>query len=164
MSRMRQSDQTAPGDSGLLERIRAGDEAWQRGDRAAAHEAWRAAQQIDGNDPQVLSRLGLSLVLVARDEYKGVAFCEEAVRRGAADADSLWRLATVYEATFQKERAVRAVRQGLNVDREHAGLVAMIERLGVRRPPVLSFLPRSNPLNKYLGMLRHKYLSSKERV
>jgi len=161
---MRQSDQTVPGGSGLQELIRAGDEAWDRGDRAAAHESYRAAQQIDGNDPQVLSRLGLTLVLVARDEYKGVAFCEEALRRGAADADALWRLATVYEATFQKERAVRAVRQGLNVDRNHAGLVDMIQRLGVRRPPVIPFLPRSNPINKYLGMLRHRYLSAKERV
>lgn len=161
---MRQSDQTVPGGSGLTELIRSGDEAWERGDKAAAHEVYRAAQQLDGNDPQVLSRLGLTLVLVARDEYKGVAFCEEALRRGAVDADALWRLATVYETTFQKERAVRAVRQGLNIDRNHAGLVAMIERLGVRRPPVIPFLARSNPINKYLGILRHKYLSSKERV
>ncbi len=161
---MRQSDQTVPGGSGLDERLRAGDEAWERGDRAAAHEAYRAAQQLDGNDPQVLSRLGLTLVLVARDEYKGVAFCEEAVRRGAGDADALWRLATVYEATFQKERAVRAVRQGLHVDNTHAGLVSMIQRLGVRRPPVISFLPRSNPINKYLGMIRHRYLLKKEQV
>ncbi len=161
---MRQSDQTVPGGAGLDERLRAGDEAWERGDRAAAHEAYRAAQQLDGNDPQVLSRLGLTLVLVARDEYKGVAFCEEAVRRGAGDADALWRLATVYEATFQKERAVRAVRQGLHVDNTHAGLVSMIQRLGVRRPPVISFLPRSNPINKYLGMIRHRYLLKKEQV
>jgi tetratricopeptide (TPR) repeat protein len=161
---MRQSDQIVPGGSGLEEQLRAGDEAWERGDRAAAHEAYRAAQQLNGNDPQVLSRLGLTLTVVAKDEYKGVAFCEEAVRRGAGDADALWRLATVYETTFQKERAVRAVRQGLALDREHAALVAMIQRLGVRRPPVLSFLPRSNPINKYLGMLRHRYLLKKERV
>ena len=97
---MRQSDQTVPGGTGLAELIRTGDEAWERGDRAAAHEAYRAAQQLDGNDPQVLSRLGLTLTIVAKDEYKGVAFCEEALRRGAADADALFRLATVYETTF----------------------------------------------------------------
>ncbi|WP_373049592.1 hypothetical protein [Vulgatibacter sp.] len=146
------------------EQLAAGDAAWDRGDRATAHEAWRAAQQLDGNDPRVLSRLGLSLTLVARDEYKGVAFCEEAVRRGLVDADALWRLAVVYETTFQKERAVRAVRQGLAIDTHHPGLVSMIERLGVRRPPVLSFLKRSHPLNKYLGMLRHRLLSAKERA
>ena len=110
------------------------------------------------------SRLGLTLTLVARDEYKGVAFCEEAVRRGAVDADALHRLAVVYEATFQKERAVRAVRQGLGIDTHHPGLVGMIARLGVRRPPVISFLSRSHPINKYLGMLRHRILSAREKA
>lgn len=153
----------SPG-AGLDELIRRGDEAWARDDRAAAHEAYRAAQRMDGNDPQVLSRLGLTLTLVARDEYKGVAFCEEAVRRGAGDADALHRLAQVYEATFQKERAVRAVREGLAVDRNHEGLISMIQRLGVRRPPVLSFLPRSHPLNKYLGLLRHRILRARGKV
>ena len=149
---------------GLEDLLREGDAAWERGDRAAAHESYRAAQQIDGNNPQVLSRLGLTLTVVARDEYKGVAFCEEALRRGLVDADSLYRLAMVYETTHQKERAVRAVRQGLGIDTHHPGLVGMIERLGVRRPPVISFLPRSNPLNKYLGMLRHRILSAREKA
>ena len=148
---------------GLDELLHEGDAAWERGDRGAAHEAYRAAQQLDGNNPQVLSRLGLTLTVVARDEYKGVAFCEEAVRRGAVDADALYRLAVVYETTHQKERAIRAVRQGLNIDTHHPGLVGMIARLGVRRPPVISFLHRSNPINKYLGLLRHRYLSAKEK-
>jgi cytochrome c-type biogenesis protein CcmH/NrfG len=153
---------TEPG--GDLEALlQQGDDAWARNDRAAAHEAYRAAQRLDGNDPRVLSRLGLTLTVVARDEYKGIAFCEEALRRGANDADSLYRLALVYEATFQKERAVRAVREGLAIDRSHPGLRAMIERLGVRRPPVIPFLARSNPINKYLGMLRHRILRARER-
>lgn len=161
---MAQSAQRPGPEPGLEELLRRGDEAWERGERAAAHEAYRAAQRLDGNDPQVLSRLGLTLVVVARDEYKGIAFCEEAVRRGATDADALFRLAVVYEATHQKERAVRAVREGLGIDNGHPGLRAMIERLGIRRPPVIPFLARSNPINKYLGMLRHRILSARERV
>jgi len=148
----------------LEDLLREGDAAWERGDRPAAHEAYRAAQQLDGNNPEVLSRLGLTLTVVAKDEYKGVAFCEEALRRGLADADALYRLAIVYETTHQKERAVRAVRQGLAVDNTHPGLAGMIQRLGVRRPPVIPFLPRSNPINKYLGMLRHRILSAREKA
>lgn len=143
--------------------LASGDECWSQGDRPRAHDLFRAAQQVDGNDPRVLSRLGLSLTLVARDEYKGVAFCEEALRRGGEDVEALYRLALVYQATFQKERAVRAVRRGLELDNGHEGLVSLIHVLGVRRPPIFPFLKRSNPLNKYLGMLRHRYLRAKER-
>lgn len=139
-----------------------GDDAWSNGDRQGAHDLYRAAQQIDGNDPRVLSRLGMTLTIVARDEYKGVAFCEEALRRGCDDADSLWRLALVYQATFQRERAVRAVRRGLQIDGNHPGLIDLIVALGVRSPPVLSFLKRSHPLNKYLGLLRHRLRSEKD--
>lgn len=146
----------------LLELLEQGDTAWAQGDRQGAHDLFRAAQQIDGNDPRVLSRLGMTLTIVARDEYKGVAFCEEALKRGCDDADSLWRLAMVYQATFQRERAVRAVRRGLQVDGNHPGLIEMIVTLGIRRPPVISFLKRSHPLNKYLGMLRHRLRSEKE--
>ena len=159
---MRQSFPSAPGSPSVEELLAKGDEAWERGDRAAAHESFRAAQQLDGNDPRVLTRLGLSLTLVARDEYKGVAFCEEALRRGGEDPDVLFRLAQVYEATLQKERAVRAVRRGLLLDDTHEGLISMIHRLGVRRPPVISWLSRSHPVNKSLGMLRHRILRARE--
>ena len=99
---------------------------------------------------------------MSKDEYKGVAFCEEALRRGCDDADALWRLALVYQATFQRERAVRAVRRGLQQDGGHPGLVDLIITLGIRRPPVLSFLKRSHPFNKYLGLLRHRLRSEKD--
>lgn len=31
-----------------------------------------------------------------------------------------------------------------------------LRNLGLRKPPVLSFLDRSNPINKFLGKLRYK--------
>jgi cytochrome c-type biogenesis protein CcmH/NrfG len=138
--------------------LRRGDEALARGEPVEAHAAYQAAQRLDGNDPGVLSRLGLTLVLVAHDEYKGVAFCEEAVKRGGETADSLYRLARVYHATYQKERAFRSIRRGLALDPGHEGLLALLEQMGVRRKPVIPFLPRSNFLNKFLGKLRHRYL------
>ncbi|AKU91673.1 tetratricopeptide repeat protein [Vulgatibacter incomptus] len=140
----------------LEQTLAAGDAAFDAGDRVSAHAAYREAQHLDGNDPGVLSRLGLTLTLVGRDELKGVAFCEEAIRRGGEDPDALWRLAMVYLATFQKERAIRTIRRGLQVAPRHGRLVAVIDSLGIRRTPVIPFLSRSNPLNKWLGKLRHR--------
>ncbi len=133
-----------------------GDAAFLRGDLAAAHAAYAAAHRHDANEPAALSRYGLTLTLVARDELKGQAFCEEAVRRGEDGGDALWRLARVYLATYQKERGVRAVLRGLDVAPDHEGLRELLLTLGVRRPPVLPFLRRGNPLNVYLGKLRHR--------
>jgi cytochrome c-type biogenesis protein CcmH/NrfG len=147
----------------LEEELRRGDEALARGEVVEAHAAYQAAQRLDGNDPGVLSRLGLTLVLVARDEYKGVAFCEEAVKRGGETPDSLYRLARVYHATYQKERAFRSIRRGLALDPGHEGHLALLEQMGVRRKPVIPFLPRSNFLNKFLGKLRHRYLVQRGR-
>lgn len=150
-------DRPNPDPSRLAEELRRGDEALDRGDALEAHAAYQAAQRLDGNDPGVLSRLGLTLVLVAHDEYKGVAFCEEAVKRGGENPDALLRLARVYHATFQKERAFRAIRRGLALDPGHEGHLALLERMGVRRKPVLPFLARSNFINKLLGRLRHRF-------
>ncbi len=145
--------------SALAEELRRGDEALAAGEPVTAHAAYQAAQRLDGNDPGVLSRLGLTLVLVAHDEYKGVAFCEEALKRGGENPDALYRLARVYQATYQKERAFRAIRRGLALDPDHEGLGELLESMGVRRRPVIPFLPRSNFINKFLGKLRHRFAS-----
>lgn len=147
---------------GLDEALAEGNAAYDRGDLAAAHAFYRQAQQIDGNDPRVLSCLGMTLVVFARDEQKGVAFCEEALRRGGESAEYLWRLAVVYQATYQRERAVRALRRGLELEPYHRGMVGMLQAVGIRRPPVFPFLKRSNPINKYLGILRHRFASAKD--
>lgn len=139
-----------------------GDAAFDRGDRISAHASYREAQRVGGNDPRMLSRLGLTLTLVARDELKGVAFCEEAIRRGGDEPDALWRLALVYLATFRKDRAIRELRRGLEIDPRHPRLLATIDSLGIRRKPVIPFLHRSNPLNKFLGKLRHRMGKEKQ--
>lgn len=141
---------------GLEELLARGDEAYERGDRIAAHAAYREAQRFDGNSPQVLSRLGLTLTLIARDELKGVAFCEEAIRRGGEDPDALWRLSVVYLATFRKERAIQTLRRGLRIDPRHHRLLATIDGLNLRRKPVIPFLSRNNFLNRVLGLLLHR--------
>jgi hypothetical protein len=33
-------------------------------------------------------------------------------------------------------------------------------QVGYRRSPVLEFLPRTNPVNKYLGLIRHRVLGT----
>jgi len=38
----------------------------------------------------------------------------------------------------------------------HKEILETLAALGIRRPPPINFLSRSNPLNKYLGLLLAK--------
>jgi len=52
---------------------------------------------------------------------------------------------------------VRAIQRGLEAAPEDPRLLAARDAIGMRRPPVLPFLSRDNPLNRVLGRLRHRW-------
>ena len=103
--------------------------------KALAH--MKRAVDLDKNNPYYMSYLG---VVLARSEQKwGEAerLCDTAGRR---------------------DEAVEALQSGLKFARRDVRLTIAMNRLAERRPPVLTFLTRQNPLNRQLGMLRHKTL------
>ena len=57
-----------------------------------------------------------------------------------------------------RRRANEAILRGLAMDSRHAGLRELAQRLGLRRPPVISFLPRGHALNATLGRWRASVL------
>jgi hypothetical protein len=52
---------------------------------------------------------------------------------------------------------VRAIARGLELSPEDAALRAAQDAMGWRRRPALPFLSRDNPLNVWLGTLRHRW-------
>jgi hypothetical protein len=48
------------------------------------------------------------------------------------------------------------LQSGLKFARRDVRLTIAMNRLVERRPPVLTFLTRQHPINRQLGMLRHK--------
>lgn len=118
------------------------------------------AHQRDLNDAFAMSWHGMALATVQHRYQEGIVFCEEAVRRLGPNPDLLVNLARAYLASRNKREAVRALRRAM-VRAKGADERARIElaALGLRRRPVLPFLPRSFFVNKYLGMLRHRLLT-----
>jgi len=51
-----------------------------------------------------------------------------------------------------KEDALRVLREGM-AKGGSPEIVRLLETLGTRNPPLIPSLPRSNPLNRYLGLL-----------
>src|SRR5690606_33101631 len=112
---------------------------------------FEAAHALDRNDPRAMSFHGMALASVRHRYLEGIVFCEEAVRRMGPNPDLLVNLARSYLAANNKREAVRALRRAMSRSggddvRARAELVA----LGLRRPPVIPFLPRGFFLNRWL--------------
>ena len=122
-------------------------------DPSAAHALFEKAWLRNTNAPRVLSHYGLTLVRVEGDRQRGIRFCEEAVRRFPRSSEFLINLARALVETRNKEQAVRALNKAQNLDPNDPQVRHAFESLGLRRPPVLRFLPRSFILNKWLGRL-----------
>jgi Flp pilus assembly protein TadD len=134
-----------------------GRDAFASRDLEGAHAAFERAHRRDSRDPRFMSWYGVTLVLVERNSNLGVLLCDEALRAAGPDPELLLNQARVHLSLNQRERAVRAITRGLELFPDDARLAAARDGLGMRRPPVLSFLSRNNPLNRLLGRLRHRW-------
>ncbi|MGB9715253.1 MAG: hypothetical protein ACPL1G_02400 [Thermodesulfovibrionales bacterium] len=65
-----------------------------------------------------------------------------------------------YLASGNKKYAVESFQRGLVFDNDNKELLQEIRRLGIRRKPVVRFLSRSHPVNKYIGKILHKLSNS----
>jgi Flp pilus assembly protein TadD len=116
------------------------------------------AMALDRNNPYYMSYLG---VVLARSEQKwGEAerLCDAAVRMKRNQAQLYLNLAEVYATAGRRDEAVEALQAGLKFARRDVRLSIAMNRLMHRRAPVFSFLERRHPVNRRLGMIRHRAL------
>jgi Flp pilus assembly protein TadD len=122
--------------------------------RALPH--MQRAIELDKNNPYYMSYLG---VVLARSEQKwGEAerLCDAAVRMKRNQAQLYLNLAEVYATAGRRDEAVDALQAGLKFARRDVRLTIAMNRLMQRREPVFSFLTRKHPVNRQLGLLRHR--------
>jgi predicted TPR repeat methyltransferase len=99
---------------------------------------------------------------VARFQGKqqdGLRLCEHAMKLQFYEADNHWNLARLHVVASNRQAAVAALEAGLKLDPEHDGLLALAKEIGTRKPPVIRFLHREHPLNRFFGRMRHKMAS-----
>ncbi|HEX4494150.1 MAG TPA: hypothetical protein VIE43_00650 [Thermoanaerobaculia bacterium] len=101
------------------------------------------------------SYLGFGIALRDRRIREGLKLCRHSIEVEFYQAENYVNLARTCLLARDRKGAVKAVRAGLKIERNNPQLLAMIKELGVRGQPVLSFLDRSNPINKLLGRIRH---------
>jgi len=107
--------------------------------------------------PRALAAYGLALVCDdPRQKRLALKCCRHAIRRTGDDPELYCALARVYVETGSKRRAIHTLELGMRYGEDHEGMREMREELGYRSPPVLTALPRTHPINKCLGKIRHR--------
>lgn len=121
---------------------------------AEALEHLSEALRIAPGHPAYLSHLGLCLAHAKADYDQAEMVCQQAVDTSPADPAPLVHLARVYRMKGANQLAHAVLLRAHKLNDIHAATAAELTRMGIRRPPFIPFLPRKNPLNVGLGILR----------
>jgi tetratricopeptide (TPR) repeat protein len=117
------------------------------------------------SDLFLLSYKGYLTAMVEGKPDEGVKICKDAIDKLESSvpfgSDFFYplfylNLGKAYLEANKKRDAVTAFEKGLQNDPENHDLLWELRKLGVRKQAPLTFLPRSNPINKYIGMILHK--------
>jgi len=139
------------------EQLRRGIELLDQGDLTAACECFRAAHSLDPTHPRYRSYHGLGLALGERRFSPALELCRAAAKEEFFNPEQYLNLARIHLAFGFKAEGIRYLRRGLMIDPGHEPIRAELRRLGLRRSPVLRFLPRRHVLNRCLGRLRKRF-------
>ena len=154
------TDAPAAGQGAVAEARAAFEEGLARyvaGEDELAHQLFERAHRRSASDPRIMSWYGLTLVVVERNSNLGLLYCDQAIRQAGPEAELLLNQARAHLALGQRERAVRAIARGLERWPGDPSLRAAQASMGWRRRPVLPFLSRNNPVNRWMGGLRHRW-------
>jgi tetratricopeptide (TPR) repeat protein len=128
-------------------------------------DAFRLLQQAAvrfSDDPVVLSYYGCLQALVDKKYRSGVETCKRAItllKKAETFGEELLypvfylNLGRAYLAASKKADAIDALKKGLKYDNGNSDLLKELRGLGLRKPAPVQFLDRSNPINKYIGLI-----------
>lgn len=103
--------------------------------------------------PTAMSYYAISLANVEGNFDKAISLCLMAAEKEFYNPEIYLNLGRIFLLNGQKSVAVRAFRKGLKIDGSNFALLGEMKRMGLRKKPVLPFLPRQSMVNKYLGLI-----------
>jgi tetratricopeptide (TPR) repeat protein len=131
-----------------------GMESLKRGDTGVALDFLEKAVSLERN-PIYCSNLAICLAKEKREFRKAVSLCNEAIKKDPKNSLHFLYLGRVHLLANQKKDAMRIFNLGLRYG-ENRDIIAELNRFDRRRSPLIPFLDRNNPVNKFLGKLTYK--------
>jgi len=101
-----------------------------------------------------LSFYGLSLAHAGLSHKVAIEACGTAASRQRKDPVLFLNLGRVYRLAGKRTQALRALETGIGLAPGNKLLLAELSLLDRRSAPVLGFLTRDHPLNRWLGRMR----------
>ncbi|MBI5695109.1 MAG: tetratricopeptide repeat protein [Nitrospirae bacterium] len=118
--------------------------------------AFKQALELRPTDPRFKSYFGLALAVSENRVKEALRICESTVEKEFFRSELYLNLGRVYLMAGNRRKAHQAFRKGLALDRDSNELKFELDRMGVRKQPVLPFLDRRHALNKLAGKLLHR--------
>jgi len=140
------------------ESLKRGQELLRAGLEMAALEHFTNAHRAQPEDARLRSYYGWAVATIDHRVERGLTLCREALRAEAGSAEIYLNLSRVLMGQGRKAEGIRYLKRGLMVDPRDIGLIQEWRRLGMRRAPVLRFLPRRHLCNRVLGRLRGRFV------
>ena len=133
------------------EHYRRGRELFDQDKIEQAIENFRTAHNLDPANPRYRSFFGLGLALVERRFDRALELCRSAAKEEFFNPELYHNLARVHLAFGFKAEAIRYLRRGLMIDPANLAMTDHLQDLGMRKSPILPFLPRRHLMNRWLG-------------
>ncbi len=135
----------------LKELIEKGRKAIRSGDTLTALVCFERALQLE-NSPEVSTYYAFCIAKERGKLQKAFELCRDALDKEPSNPVHYLNLGRIYLVLNNKPEAIKAFREGLSLA-QNEEIIEELHKLGIRKRPPIPFLKRSNPLNKYLGII-----------
>ena len=113
--------------------------------------AFKKALNVRPNIPRYLSYYGLSWAMDSKKSDEALRVCQKALEIGLFRSELYCNLGKAYIQRGDRISAIKTLQQGLSVDNQNKEILNFLKEMGIRKTPIIPFLSRNNPINKYLG-------------
>lgn len=119
-------------------------------------EAYSGYSEDEKIPPYLLSLYGYVMAMAENRIDEGIILCIRALKEEPDNSAFYLNLGRIYLKVGKKASAIKILRQGQMSDRKNREIRLELEKLGIRRKPLIAILPRRHPLNKFLGIVVSK--------
>jgi len=109
-------------------------------------------EKLESHTPLTRSYYAYVIARERGEFTEALTLCRESIREDPQNPTHYLNLGRVFLAAGRRDQAIRTFRQGLKFGRDPK-IRHHLDQLGVRKPEPFPVLERSNPLNKYFGLL-----------
>jgi len=124
------------------------------GNSLAALACFEKAYTIE-KTPAIESCLGLCIATERGKISEAITLCNDAIDQEPNNPLHYRNLGKIYLKAGRKTDCLEILRKGLSCG-DDPEISELLEKIGMRKPPVFSFLPRRHFLNRYAGVIMHR--------